>query len=163
MITSTSETYGSAQYIPMKMQIIHTKDKNQKKLRYNMDYISTVGRRKTSVARLYMKPGKGLFTVNGKDLDKYFSSELLRLIVEQPLMLVDALKSFDFKVNIHGGGMKGQAEALRLAVARALVKNDDEIRSVLKKEGFLTRDPRMVERKKYGRRKARRAFQWVKR
>jgi len=145
------------------MQIIHTKDKNQKKLRYNMDYISTVGRRKTSVARLYMKPGKGLFTVNGKDLDKYFSSELLRLIVEQPLMLVDALKSFDFKVNIHGGGMKGQAEALRLAVARALVKNDDEIRSVLKKEGFLTRDPRMVERKKYGRRKARRAFQWVKR
>ncbi len=147
----------------MKMQIIHTKDKNQKKLRYNMDYISTVGRRKTSVARLYMKPGKGLFTVNGKDLDKYFSSELLRLIVEQPLMLVDALKSFDFKVNIHGGGMKGQAEALRLAVARALVKNDDEIRSVLKKEGFLTRDPRMVERKKYGRRKARRAFQWVKR
>tara|TARA_B110000003_G_scaffold39608_1_gene36399 strand:+ start:6920 stop:7306 length:387 start_codon:yes stop_codon:yes gene_type:complete len=128
-----------------------------------MDYISTVGRRKTSVARLYMKPGKGLFTVNGKDLDKYFSSELLRLIVEQPLMLVDALKSFDFKVNIHGGGMKGQAEALRLAVARALVKNDDEIRSVLKKEGFLTRDPRMVERKKYGRRKARRAFQWVKR
>ena len=145
------------------MQIIHTKDKNQKKLRYNMDYISTVGRRKTSVARLYMKPGKGLFTVNGKDLDKYFSSELLRLIVEQPLKLVDALKSFDFKVNIHGGGMKGQAEALRLAVARALVKNDDEIRSVLKKEGFLTRDPRMVERKKYGRRKARRAFQWVKR
>ena len=147
----------------MKMQIIHTKDKNQKKLRYNMDYISTVGRRKTSVARLYMKPGKGSFTVNGKDLDKYFSSELLRLIVEQPLKLVDALKSFDFKVNIHGGGMKGQAEALRLAVARALVKNDDEIRSVLKKEGFLTRDPRMVERKKYGRRKARRAFQWVKR
>ena len=147
----------------MKMQIIHTKDKNQKKLRYNMDYISTVGRRKTSVARLYMKPGKGLFTVNGKDLDKYFSSELLRLIVEQPLKLVDALKSFDFKVNIHGGGLKGQAEAVRLAVARALVKNDDEIRSILKKEGFLTRDPRMVERKKYGRRKARRAFQWVKR
>lgn len=147
----------------MKMQIIHTKDKNQKKLRYNMDYISTVGRRKTSVARLYMKPGKGLFTVNGKDLDKYFSSELLRLIVEQPLMLVDALKSFDFKVNIHGGGMKGQAEALRLAVARALVKNDDEIRSVLKKEGFLTRDPRMVERKKYGRRKARKIAQFSKR
>ena len=147
----------------MKIQIIHTKDKNQKKLRYNMDYISTVGRRKTSVARLYMKPGKGSFTVNGKDLDKYFSSELLRLIVEQPLELIDALKSFDFKVNIHGGGLKGQAEAVRLAVARALVKNDEEIRSVLKKEGFLTRDPRMVERKKYGRRKARRAFQWVKR
>ena len=147
----------------MRMQTIHMKDKNQKKLKYNMDYISTVGRRKTSVARLYMKPGKGLFTINGKGLDKYFSSELLKLIVEQPLKLIDALDNFDFKVNVHGGGLNGQAEAVRLAVARALVKNDDEIRSVLKKEGFLTRDPRMVERKKYGRRKARRAFQWVKR
>tara|TARA_B100001057_G_scaffold9844_3_gene9312 strand:- start:44176 stop:44562 length:387 start_codon:yes stop_codon:yes gene_type:complete len=128
-----------------------------------MEYINTVGRRKTSVARLYMKPGKGNFTINGKKLDKYFASELLRLIVEQPLKLVDSLKNFDFKVNLHGGGLKGQAEAVRLAVARALVKNNDETRPVLKKEGFLTRDPRMVERKKYGRRKARRAFQWVKR
>ena len=128
-----------------------------------MEYINTVGRRKTSVARLYMKPGKGNFTINGKELDKYFASELLRLIVEQPLKLVDSLKNFDFKVNLHGGGLKGQAEAVRLAVARALVKNDDETRPLLKKEGFLTRDPRMVERKKYGRRKARRAFQWVKR
>ncbi len=128
-----------------------------------MEYINTVGRRKTSVARLYMKPGKGNFIINGKELDKYFASELLRLIVEQPLKLVDSLKNFDFKVNLHGGGLKGQAEAVRLAVARALVKNNDETRPVLKKEGFLTRDPRMVERKKYGRRKARRAFQWVKR
>ena len=128
-----------------------------------MEYINTVGRRKTSVARLYMKSGKGNFTINGKELDKYFASELLRLIVEQPLKLVDSLKNFDFKVNLHGGGLKGQAEAVRLAVARALVKNNDETRPVLKKEGFLTRDPRMVERKKYGRRKARRAFQWVKR
>ena len=128
-----------------------------------MEYINTVGRRKTSVARLYMKPGKGNFIINGKKLDKYFASELLRLIVEQPLKLVDSLKNFDFKVNLHGGGLKGQAEAVRLAVARALVKNNDETRPVLKKEGFLTRDPRMVERKKYGRRKARRAFQWVKR
>ena len=128
-----------------------------------MEYINTVGRRKTSVARLYMKPGKGNFTINGKELDKYFASELLRLIVEQPLKLVDSLKNFDFKVNLHGGGLKGQAEAIRLAVSRALVKNDEENRPVLKKEGFLTRDPRMVERKKYGRRKARRAFQWVKR
>tara|TARA_B100000925_G_scaffold18414_1_gene12692 strand:+ start:498 stop:884 length:387 start_codon:yes stop_codon:yes gene_type:complete len=128
-----------------------------------MEYINTVGRRKTSVARLYMKPGKGNFIINGKELDKYFASELLRLIVEQPLKLVDGLKNFDFKVNLHGGGLKGQAEAVRLAVARALVKNNDETRPVLKKEGFLTRDPRMVERKKYGRRKARRAFQWVKR
>tara|TARA_B100000900_G_scaffold336837_1_gene298673 strand:- start:2674 stop:3060 length:387 start_codon:yes stop_codon:yes gene_type:complete len=128
-----------------------------------MEYINTVGRRKTSVARLYMKPGKGNFIINGKELDKYFASELLRLIVEQPLKLVDSLKNYDFKVNLHGGGLKGQAEAVRLAVARALVKNNDETRPVLKKEGFLTRDPRMVERKKYGRRKARRAFQWVKR
>ena len=128
-----------------------------------MEYISSVGRRKTSVARLYMKPGKGSFKINNSDLDKYFSSELLRLIVEQPLKSVDASGKFDFKVNIHGGGLKGQAEAIRLAVSRALVKNDEENRSVLKKEGFLTRDPRMVERKKYGRRKARRAFQWVKR
>ena len=128
-----------------------------------MEYISSVGRRKTSVARLYMKPGKGSFKINNSDLDKYFSSELLRLIVEQPLKSVDASGKFDFKVNIHGGGLKGQAEAIRLAVSRALVKNDEENRLVLKKEGFLTRDPRMVERKKYGRRKARRAFQWVKR
>ena len=128
-----------------------------------MEYISTVGRRKTSVARLYMKPGKGNFMINGKKLDKYFASELLRLIVEQPLKLVDVTNSFDFKVNLYGGGLKGQAEAVRLAVARALVKNDEETRPTLKKVGFLTRDPRMVERKKYGRRKARRAFQWVKR
>ena len=128
-----------------------------------MEYIISVGRRKTSVARLYMKPGKGSFVINNSDLNKYFSSELLRLIVEQPLKSVDALNKFDFKVNIHGGGLKGQAEAIRLAVSRALGKNDEENRPVLKKEGFLTRDPRMVERKKYGRRKARRAFQWVKR
>ena len=128
-----------------------------------MEYIISVGRRKTSVARLYMKPGKGSFVINNSDLNKYFSSELLRLIVEQPLKSVDALNKFDFKVNIHGGGLKGQAEAIRLAVSRALVKNDEENRPVLKKEGFLTRDPRMVERKKYGRRKARRAFLWVKR
>lgn len=127
-----------------------------------MEYISSVGRRKTSVARLYMKPGKGSFKINNSDLDKYFSSELLRLIVEQPLKSVDASGKFDFKVNIHGGGLKGQAEAIRLAVSRALVKNDEENRPVLKKEGFLTRDPRMVERKKYGRRKARRAFQWLR-
>ena len=128
-----------------------------------MEYISSVGRRKTSVASLYMNPGKGSFKINNSDLDKYFSSELLRLIVEQPLKSVDASGKFDFKVNIDGGGLKGQAEAIRLAVSRALVKNDEENRPVLKKEGFLTRDPRMVERKKYGRRKARRAFQWVKR
>ena len=147
----------------MKILTILMKDKNLKKLNYNMNIINTVGRRKTSVARLYMRPGKGSFVINGKELDKYFASELLRLIVEQPLKLVDASSTFDYKVNIYGGGLKGQAEAIRLAVSRALVKNDEETRVILKKEGFLTRDPRMVERKKYGRRKARRAFQWVKR
>ena len=147
----------------MKILIILMKDKNLKNLNYNMDIINTVGRRKTSVARLYMRPGKGSFVINGKELDKYFVSELLSLIVEQPLKLVDASSTFDYKVNIYGGGLKGQAEAIRLAVSRALVKNDEETRVILKKEGFLTRDPRMVERKKYGRRKARRAFQWVKR
>ena len=147
----------------MKILTILMKDKNLKKLNYNMDIINTVGRRKTSVARLYMRPGKGSFVINGKELDKYFASELLRLIVEQPLKLVDSSSTFDYKVNIYGGGLKGQAEAIRLAVSRALVKNDEETRVILKKEGFLTRDPRMVERKKYGRRKARRAFQWVKR
>ena len=147
----------------MKIQNIRMMVRNQKKKRYSMEYISSVGRRKTSVARLYMKPGKGSFKINNTDLDKYFSSELMRLIVEQPLKSVNASEKFDFKVNIHGGGLKGQAEAIRLAVSRALVKNDEENRPVLKKEGFLTRDPRMVERKKYGRRKARRAFQWVKR
>ena len=91
-----------------------------------MEYIISVGRIKTSVAILYMKPGKVSFVINNSDLNKYFSSELLRLIVEQPLKSVDALNKFDFKVNIHGGGLKGQAEAIRLAVSRALVKNDEE-------------------------------------
>ena len=128
-----------------------------------MEYISTVGRRKTSVARLYMKPGKGSFKINGIDLEKYFSSELLRLIVEQPLKSVDSVNKFDFKVNIYVGGLKGQAEAIRLAISRALVKSDEENRIILKKEGFLTRDPRMVERKKPGQRKARKKTQFSKR
>ena len=91
-----------------------------------MDIINTVGRRKTSVARLYMRPGKGSFVINGKELDKYFASELLRLIVEQPLKLVEASSTFDYKVNIYGGGLKGQAEAISLAIARALVDYEKE-------------------------------------
>ena len=128
-----------------------------------MEYINSLGRRKTSIARLYMKSGKGDFKINGLDLEKYFASELLQLIIKQPIDSIDAKGKFDFKVNVYGGGLKGQAGAIRLAVARAFVKNDEETRPILKKAGFLTRDPRMVERKKYGRRKARRAFQWVKR
>ena len=128
-----------------------------------MEVISSIGRRKTSVARIYMSAGKGEIVVNEKSVEDYFPSEILQTIVKQPLNVVDAVTNFDIKVNVDGGGPKGQAEAIRLAVARALVEVDDENRPSLKKEGFLTRDPRMVERKKYGRRKARRRFQFSKR
>lgn len=128
-----------------------------------MEVINTIGRRKTSVARLYMESGKGVFNVNGKTLEDYFPSDVLQIIVKQPLMLIDQNDNFDFKINVDGGGQKGQAEAIRLAISRALCELDLENRSPLKKEGFLTRDPRMVERKKPGRRKARRAFQFSKR
>jgi small subunit ribosomal protein S9 len=128
-----------------------------------MEVINTIGRRKTSVARLYMESGKGVFSVNGKTLEDYFPSDVLQIIVKQPLMLIDQNDNFDFKINVDGGGQKGQAEAIRLAISRALCEVDLENRSPLKKEGFLTRDPRMVERKKPGRRKARRAFQFSKR
>lgn len=128
-----------------------------------MEVINTIGRRKTSVARLYMQPGNGTITINKKTVEKYFPSEILQTIVKQPLTLTKEDGSYDLKINVDGGGVKGQAEAIRLAVARALVTLNEEYRPPLKKEGFLTRDPRMVERKKYGRRKARRAFQFSKR
>ena len=128
-----------------------------------MEVISSIGRRKTSVARIYMTAGKGEITVNNRSLEDYFPSEILRTIVRQPLNIVDVDGSYDLKVNVDGGGPAGQAEAVRLAVSRALVEVDAEFRPPLKKEGFLTRDPRMVERKKYGRRKARRRFQFSKR
>ena len=128
-----------------------------------MDVTNTIGRRKTSVARLYMQPGNGTITINKKSIDTYFPSEILQTIVKQPLTMVEEVGNYDLKVNVDGGGFKGQAEAIRLAVARALVSINAEHRPPLKKEGFLTRDPRMVERKKYGRRKARRAFQFSKR
>ncbi len=128
-----------------------------------MEIINTIGRRKTSVARIYMQSGNGAITVNNKKIEDYFPSEILQTIVRQPLALVSEEGSYDLKVNVAGGGFKGQAEAIRLAVARALTTVNAEHRPPLKKEGFLTRDPRMVERKKYGRRKARRAFQFSKR
>ncbi|MEK6478502.1 30S ribosomal protein S9 [Catalinimonas sp. 4WD22] len=128
-----------------------------------MEVINTIGRRKTSVARLYMQPGNGNIVINKKPVEQYFPSEILQTIVKQPLTLTEQDGSYDLKIIVSGGGVKGQAEAIRLAVSRALVANDDEHRPPLKKEGFLTRDPRMVERKKYGRRKARRAFQFSKR
>lgn len=128
-----------------------------------MEVINTIGRRKTSVARIYVKSGKGSITVNSRELATYFPSEILQTIVKQPIALTEQDGKFDISVNVEGGGLTGQAEAIRLAISRALCEVDGEVRSPLKKEGFLTRDPRMVERKKYGRRKARRAFQFSKR
>jgi len=128
-----------------------------------MEKINTIGRRKTSVARIYLNPGKGNIIINGKPIDVYFPSEVLRIIVNQPLVVANEIGKYDIVVNVQGGGVAGQAQAVRLAIARALVKINNEFRSPLRGEGFLTRDPRMVERKKYGRRKARRRFQFSKR
>jgi len=122
-----------------------------------------IGRRKTAIARISLTPGKGEIVVNGRAFTKYFPSEILQIVVNQPFALTNTLGSFDVKANVDGGGIKGQAEALRLAISRALQTQDTELRSPLKKEGFLTRDPRMVERKKAGRRKARKRFQFSKR
>jgi len=128
-----------------------------------MEVKNTIGRRKSSIARIYLSAGKGAISVNDREFEKYFSTDTLQAIVKQPLVAVSAEGSFDVKVNVKGGGFKGQAEAVRLGIARALVEVDAENKPSLKKEGFLTRDPRMVERKKYGRRKARRKFQFSKR
>ena len=128
-----------------------------------MEIINTIGRRKTSVARIYMQPGKGEISVNDRTIETYFPFELHQIIVKQPLALVGVEGSYDIKINLDGGGITGQAEAARMAISRALCEFDAEHRSALKKEGFLTRDPRMVERKKPGRRKARRKFQFSKR
>jgi len=128
-----------------------------------MEVISKIGRRKTSVARLYLSSGSGTISINGRTLEDYFPSEIHKIIIKQPLVLLESDGKYDIKINVNGGGFKGQAEAIRLAVSRALCELDEENRPPLKKEGFLTRDPRMVERKKYGRRKARRRFQFSKR
>jgi small subunit ribosomal protein S9 len=128
-----------------------------------MEIYNSVGRRKTSVARVYLRPGKGKIQINDKDFDKYFPTEVLRTIVKEPLKTLGSESSYNIKINVGGGGFRGQAEAIRLGIARALVVISEDNRLPLKKEGLLTRDPRMVERKKYGRRKARRKFQFSKR
>jgi len=128
-----------------------------------MEIINTIGRRKTSIARVYVKPGKGQIIVNERELNDYFQSEILQTTVKQALTLLKADGQYDVTVNVEGGGNKGQAEAIRLGIARALVTINTENRPPLKKEGLLTRDSRMVERKKPGRRKARRKFQFSKR
>ena len=128
-----------------------------------MEVINTSGRRKTSVARIYMTSGKGEIIVNKKPLATYFPNEILQIIVNQPFSTTEQTEKYDVKVNVDGGGLTGQAEATRLAIAKALCEVDVEFRPALKKEGFLTRDPRMVERKKPGQKKARKSFQFSKR
>jgi len=128
-----------------------------------MDIVNATGRRKSAVARIYMSDGKGNITVNNRELAQYFTTTQLQYIVKQPLNVLNAADKYDIKVNLDGGGFKGQAEALRLAIARALVKVNEENKPLLKKNGFLTRDPREVERKKPGRPKARKRFQFSKR
>ena len=121
------------------------------------------GRRKSSVARVYMTAGTGKITVNKKDIEEYFGLETLKTIVRQPLVATENLDKFDINVTVHGGGTTGQAGAIRHGISRALLEADEEYRTVLKKEGFLTRDSRMKERKKYGLKAARRAPQFSKR
>ena len=121
------------------------------------------GRRKSSVARVYLVPGTGKITINQRDIDNYFGLDTLKLIVRQPLVLTNTTDKYDVLVNVHGGGFTGQAGAIRHGISRALLQVDGEYRPALKKEGFLTRDPRMKERKKYGLKAARRAPQFSKR
>ena len=128
-----------------------------------METVHKIGRRKTAVARIYLSKGKGNITINKREFKNYFTTPTLQYKVQQPLQLADNLTSYDIKVNVFGGGVTGQAEAIRLAITRALVAINEEHRLVLKPEGLLTRDPRMVERKKFGQKKARKKFQFSKR
>ena len=128
-----------------------------------METIHKIGRRKTAVARVYLKEGKGNITINKRELENYFPTGTLQYKVKQPLTLTDNENTFDITVNVFGGGITGQAEAIRLAISRAMCTLNDENRGILKPEGLLTRDPRMVERKKYGQKKARKKFQFSKR
>ncbi|MEP3207848.1 MAG: 30S ribosomal protein S9 [Maribacter sp.] len=128
-----------------------------------MDTIHKIGRRKTAVARVYLSDGKGKITINSKDLNEYFPTATLQYKVNQPFTLTDTVGNYDVKVNVYGGGITGQAEAIRLALSRAMCEIDAENRLTLKPEGLLTRDPRMVERKKFGQKKARKKFQFSKR
>ena len=121
------------------------------------------GRRKSSVARVYLRPGNGKITINKKDIDSYFGQDILKMIIMQPLTATESTEKFDVYVNVQGGGYSGQAGAIKHGIARALLNVDPEFRTVLKKAGYLTRDPRMKERKKYGLKAARRAPQFAKR
>lgn len=128
-----------------------------------MEAVNALGRRKAAIARIYVNEGKGNILINNKDVKEYFPFEQLQYIVNQPLALTNTEGKYDINVNLYGGGVKGQAEALRLAITRALVKMDPEHKNILKSNKLLTRDPRVVERKKPGRPKARKRFQFSKR
>lgn len=128
-----------------------------------MEVINAIGRRKAAVARIYLSEGKGDIRINKRGLEEYFPDQTLQFIVKQPLELLGVAGNYDIKANLDGGGVKGQAEALRLAIARALVKINAEVKPSLRAKGFLTRDSRVVERKKPGRPKARKRFQFSKR
>jgi len=128
-----------------------------------MDVINTIGRRKAAVARIYLTSGKGNILINGKDYKEYFPQDNIRFNIEDPLNIVEEAKSYDIKVNVNGGGFKGQAEAIRLAISKALVILNEDNKKPLKEKKYLTRDARVVERKKYGKPKARKSFQFSKR
>jgi len=128
-----------------------------------MDVINTIGRRKTSVARLYMTKGSGKMTINGRESSEYFPLPTLIAKLNQPFEITETVDQYDCKINVDGGGFNGQAEAIRLAVSRALVQEDEERKPSLKAQGLMSRDPRMVERKKPGQKKARKKFQFSKR
>ena len=128
-----------------------------------MEVINAIGRRKSAVARVYMSEGTGKITINKKDITEYFPSAIVQYVVKQPLLALDAVEKYDIKANLDGGGFTGQSQALRLAIARALVKVNAEDKKTLKDQGFMTRDSRAVERKKPGQPKARRRFQFSKR
>ncbi|MCD7932115.1 MAG: 30S ribosomal protein S9 [Tannerellaceae bacterium] len=128
-----------------------------------MEVVNAIGRRKAAVARVYVSEGSGKITINKRDLESYFPSSILQFVVKQPLQKLDVLEKYDIRINLYGGGFKGQSEAARLAIARALIKINPEDKPALRSEGFVTRDPRTVERKKPGQPKARKRFQFSKR
>jgi small subunit ribosomal protein S9 len=128
-----------------------------------MEYYDATGRRKNATARVRLVPGQGVWSINGREVIDYFRREVLKMVIEQPMKATETFGKFNVTANIRGGGLTGQAEALRLGIARALLKWNEELRPELRNGGFLTRDPRRVERKKYGRPKARKRFQFSKR
>ena|ERR1017187_8957934 len=126
-------------------------------------YKNATGRRKTAIARIYLTTGSGKITINGKKYDEYFPAKLRQFVIEQPLDVTENMGKYDIMVNVKGGGLTGQAEAIRLGISRALVKENNEMKSILRTKGFMTRNPKMVERKKFGHKKARKSFQFSKR